>query len=317
MEIKNVAIIGAGTMGPAIAQNFAINDIKTTIFTRAAKTADAVEKEVKSSILSMRKNDFISEKQLTSAEKNLFFSTDMDDFADADLVIEAVTEKSEIKAEVFEKLDSICRKDAILASSTSALNIYSFVNVSNPQRLAIVHFNNPANILPVVEIVRGPETSDETVSTLRNLLNSIGKMPIVLKRYIPGFICNRLNIALLRECCYMVEQGWISPEDIDLAYVGNQGIKAPFEGPLEMMDYIGWDVVSAVCQMVYPSISSSTEPNKLAISLIENGTLGVKSGKGLYDYSEKPREKIVEERNQRAIEVAKLSRILLAKRKQE
>lgn len=314
MEIKNVAIIGAGTMGSAIAQNFSMNGYKTTIIARRKEGIEEAEKIVKASIKNMLKNDFITEKQALSAEKNTFYSIDMKDAADADLVIEAVKEDPEVKAGTFGQLDAICSSKTILASTTSAMNIFGVVKVSNPERLVICHFNNPANILPVVEIVKGPETSDETIATLRALLDEIGKKPVVLNRYIPGFICNRLNLALMRECSYMVEQGWITPEDVDTAFIGNQGMKAPFEGPLEMMDYIGWDVGYAAGQMLYPAISSSTEPSKLALSMIKEGKLGVKAGKGLRDYSKKSREEVQAERDQRALEVVKLSRKLLAQK---
>lgn len=311
MEFKKIAVIGAGTMGSGIAQTYALNGYTTTVIARRQAGLDESKAIIDASIKNMLENDFITAQQAENAGKFMNYSLDMNDAADADLVVEAVPENPEVKAATFAQLDSICRPDCVLTSTTSAMNIYAVAKVSNPGRLLIAHWNNPAHILPLVEIVAGPETDPEVIAAVRALLEGMDKKPVVLNRYIPGFICNRLNLALMRECSYMVEQGWISAEDVDTAFIGNQGMKAPFEGPLEMMDYIGWDVGYAAGQMLYPAISSSTEPSKLALSMIQQGKLGVKAGKGLRDYSGKSREQVQSEREQRALEVVKLSRKLL------
>jgi 3-hydroxybutyryl-CoA dehydrogenase len=316
MEIKKIAVIGAGTMGSGIAQTFAMNGYDTTVIARRQAGLDEAEALIKASVKNMLESDFITAVQAENAGKLVSFSLETESAAGADLVVEAVSENPEAKAAVFAKLDSICRKDCILTSTTSAMNIYGAVKVSEPGRLLIAHWNNPPQILPVVEIVAGPETDPGVIAAVRALLEGMDKKPVVLNRYIPGFICNRLNLALMRECSYMVEQGWITAEDVDTAFIGNQGMKAPFEGPLEMMDYIGWDVGYAAGQMLYPAICSSTEPSKLALSMIKEGRIGVKAGKGLRDYSGKTREEYQAAREQRALEVVKLSRKLL-KQKEE
>lgn len=314
MEIKKIAVIGSGTMGHGIAQTFAAFGYACTIIDIKEEFLETAKKMVKTNTQSMLEKEFITAEQAKATETNLSYTTDMQAAADVDLVVEAVPEDHEIKASVFANLDKICRSDAILTSTTSAMNIYDLVEVSNPGRVLIVHWCNPPHILPLVEIVAGPETKPELIAQIRRMLEDMGKNPVVLNEYIPGFIVNRLNLALMRECSYMVEQGWVSAEDVDTAFCCNQGMKAPFEGPLEMMDYIGWDVGYAAGQILYYFISSSTEPSVLAQKMVEEGRLGVKAGKGLRDYSDRSREEVQRARDERVLEVVKLAKKLRAEK---
>ena len=310
MEIKKIAVIGAGTMGHGIAQTYAANGYETTLIDVKEEILTRAQKAVAASVGSLLEHEFITAQQARAAEANLRYSTEMEAAGAADLVVEAVPEDPAIKASVFERLDGVCRTDAILTSTTSAMNLYGVVKVREPGRLLIAHWCNPPHILPLVEIVAGPESDPEIVTQVRNLLEGMGKKPVVLNRYIPGFIINRLNLALMRECSYLVEQGWVSAEDVDRAYCYNQGMKAPFEGPLEMMDYIGWDVGFAAGKMLYPAISSSVEPSRMALEMIQQGRLGVKSGKGLLDYTGRSPEEVNRVRDERVLEVVKLARTL-------
>jgi len=193
---------------------------------------------------------------------------------------------------------------------TSAMNIYAIISsfIKNPERILITHFNNPSHIIPLVEIVKGPNTNQELVDVVKNILIKIGKTPVVLNEYIPGFIVNRLNAALLREASYMVEQGWVSAEDVDTAFSANQGLKAPFEGPLELMDYIGWDVAYNVGKIIYPFLNSNTEPAPLAAQMIKEGKLGIKSGKGLKDYTNIDRAELQSKRDEKLLKIARLAK---------
>jgi len=314
MEIKNIVVVGGGTMGHGIAQTYAGNGFKTTLVDVKPEALETAKNLVTSSIKTMLDADFITAEQAKSVETNLFYTTDIGVAADADLVVEAVPEDPDLKKSIFTKLDGICRKDTILTSTTSAMNIYEFVKVSNIGRLLIAHWCNPPHILPLVEIVAGPETDSEVVLTMRKLLEELGKSPVVLKEPVPGFIINRLNLALMRECSYMVEQGWVSPEDVDIAYCCNQGMKAPFEGPLRMMDFIGWDIGCMAGMFLYPSISNATEVGPLALQMLDEERLGVKVGRGLYDYSGKTIEEIQQAREAHVLEVVKLARKLKAEK---
>jgi 3-hydroxyacyl-CoA dehydrogenase len=311
MEIKKIAVIGCGTMGHGIAQTYAANGYKTVCTGRSESSLETAKKLVASNVKTMLDAGFITEAQAKAVEENLTFSTDMQSAAaDADYVVEASPEDPQVKAGVFQQLDAICRPDAILTSTTSAMNIYQFIKVSHPERLLIVHWNNPPHILPLVEIVAGPETDKEIVAQVRAMLEAMDKKPVVLNTPIPGFIVNRLNLALMREAAYLVEQGWATAEDVNAAFVYNQGMKAPFEGPLQTMDFIGWDVAYGAGKMLYPAINSSVEPSPMALQMIQEGRLGLKTGKGLYDYSDRSREEVQAERDQKVMEVVKLARKL-------
>lgn len=310
MDIKKIVVIGAGTMGHGIAQTYAAYGYPTTIIDVKDEFLDRAKILVASSVQNLKDKEFITAEQAEAAIANLSYTTDMNAAADADLVVEAVPENPEIKASVFANLDKICRPDCILTSTTSAMNIYGVVQVSHPERLLIAHWCNPPHIMPLVEIVAGPQTDPEIIAGMRSLLENMGKKPVVLNQYIPGFIINRLNLALMRECSYLVEQGWVTAEDVDTAFCCNQGMKGPFEGPLEMLDYIGWDVGFAAGKLMYPAICSSTEPSKVALQMIQEGRLGVKTGRGLKDYSGKSMEEVYRLHDERCLEVVKLARKL-------
>lgn len=316
MAYKKIAVVGSGTMGHGIAQTFASFGYETVNIDTFPSALETAKKLVAKNVETMLSANFITKEQADATFKNLKYSGDYQDAADADFVVEAVPEKPEIKAAVFAELDKVVHPDCVLSSTTSAMNIYGVVQVSHPERLLITHFNNPSHIIPLVEIVAGPESSKELLASARQLMESIGKSPVVLNRYIPGFIVNRLTAALLRECSYMVDQGWVSPEDVDTAFMANQGLKAPFEGPLELMDYIGWDVAAGVGKIIYPYLNNSTEPSPLALKMLQQGRFGLKSGKGLKDYSKKSREEYQAIRDNAVLEEAKLSRELLNKKNQ-
>jgi 3-hydroxybutyryl-CoA dehydrogenase len=165
--------------------------------------------------------------------------------------------------------------------------------------------------MPLVEVVMGPKTSVEIVERVKTLLIGLGKTPAVIKQYIPGFIINRISVAIAREAGYMVGQGWTTPEDIDAAIVSTFGPRFTFEGPLELYDHVGWDVVQAVTGFLYPQLCSSTAGgNPIANDLVAKGHLGVKSGRGIKDYTTLDKDKVQNERSIKIIKMLKAIREL-------
>jgi len=308
-EFKKIAVVGSGTMGHGIAQTFASYGYDTVVIDVKAEALETAKKMVAANVDIMLKSEFINEELAKNTEKYLSYSSSYDAAKDADLVIEAVPEVKAIKASVFENLDKVCRPDTVLASTTSAMNVFAVVkNISHQERVIITHFNNPSHIVPLVEIVCGPYTTPALVQDMRDLMTSIGKSPAVLNKYVPGFIVNRLTAALLREASYMVDKGWVTMEDIDTAFTCNQGLKAPFEGPLELMDYIGWDVAEKVGKLLYMFLSRSLKPSKLAKKMVKDNKLGIKSGKGFKDYTGKDRAELQAIRNAGVIRVLRASK---------
>lgn len=309
-----IAVIGAGTMGHGIAQTYAAHGYPTALVDVNREALDMAARLIGGNLDTMKHYDYISAEGIKNVETLLTYTTDFDAaVAGAGTVVEAVPEDPAIKDDIFQRLGARCAPDTFLLSTTSVLDIYQFLKpVSHPQRMLITHWCNPPHLIPLVEIVCGPHSTDEAVAEVRAQLTGIGKSPIVLKKCIPGFAVNRLNLALVREAGYMVDQGWISPEDADTAFTANMGIKAPFEGPLELMDYIGWDVATAAGMYLFPHICSSTDGSPFATAMMEKGHAGLKSGRGIYDYSGKPREEWNNIRNARIMQIARIAQAIRA-----
>ena len=212
-EKVNVLVIGAGIMGHSIAQDFAAHGYPTTLYDQSAEQLETAKMLIAGNLQLLKDEGMITDEGIKNVNELLVYTDKMEDAArQAKFVVEAVPEVPDIKQALFAELDRLWSPDTILTSTTSALNIYDVVEVSNPGRLIIGHFCNPAHIIPLVEIVLGPETSPETLEYAKKVYESLDHVPVVLKQYTIGFIVNRLNTALAREANYIVEQGWASPE---------------------------------------------------------------------------------------------------------
>lgn len=306
-----IVVIGAGTMGHSIAQVFAVNGFATTLVDQNSDNLENAKKMIANNLDTLLHLGEVSQSQAENAQKLISYDTSFEKAApQADLVVETIFENPQIKREIFASLDKLCSPETILTSNTSALNIFEIAEVSHPERLIIAHWFNPPHIMPLVEVVVGPKTSDQTVDTVKTLLIKLGKTPAVIKQYIPGFIINRMTMVILREAGYMVSQGWTTPEDIDAAIVSTFGPRYAFEGPNELGDHVGWDVAQAVSSFLFPLLCNSPDPSALAADLAAKGFLGVKSGKGFKDYSGKTMDEVQSERNIKILKMIKAIREL-------
>lgn len=304
----NVLVIGAGIMGHSIAQDFAAHGYPTTLYDQSAEQLETAKRLIAGNVELLESEAIYNEQNIKNVNDLLVYSDKLPEgAAKAKFVVEAVPEIPDIKHALYAELDKLCSPDTIFASTTSALNIYDVVEVSNPGRLIIGHFNNPAHIIPLVEVVMGPQTSQETLETAKEVFKSLDKVPVVLKQYVFGFIVNRLNTALAREANYIVEQGWASPEDVDAAMTYNAGLKLAFEGPLELYDHIGWDLAKLGGTFVAPMLCNTTA-TALPEKMCAEGNLGVKTGKGLKDYSGLDRVEVQNDRNRKILRVIRTVR---------
>lgn len=301
---KEVLIIGAGTMGSAIAVVFALQDYKVTLVDQTAEKAQGAKTRNHNAAVDLIKKGYFKETDLAKIEDMSFegeasLETLVPNFS---LIIESVFEDAGVKKNLYNKLVSFMSRDCIICSNTSAINIFEIAEIPYPENLLITHWFNPAYIMELVEVVRGPKTSDETVDRVKTILQGLNKKPSVINQYIPGFIVNRLGAALMREASYMVEQGYAAPEDIDAAIELTSGIRYAFEGPIRLYDVVGWNIIKAGADTMYPSLCNAAE-NSLANKLVEEGNTGVFSGKGMFDYSNTTAQEYFEKRTEKIIKL--------------
>ena len=305
MNINKVAVIGAGIMGSGIALACAkgghevrIWDIDESATKKAlAKIESVLETLVETNVVTKENADvslghIAPSYQLAEAVR------------DVQLVFEAVPERIDLKKRVFEELDSACQDDAILASNTSAFRINVLASATNRKDKVIgTHWMNPPYLLPLVEVIPSAKTSHETTDIIRNFLTAVGKRSILCKDS-PGFIVNRMHSALLVEVISMVEQGLASMGDIDTAWTQHLGPRYCVVGPFQLLDSFGLDTEHSQYSYLQKTVKDDKfKPPRLLKSKVRNRELGLKTGKGFYDYSGKDIQSIIAERDKRFIQV--------------
>jgi 3-hydroxybutyryl-CoA dehydrogenase len=282
-----IAVIGAGTMGAGIAQVSAVAGHQVSVHDIGAEGLDRGQAMVQTSLARFASKGTLDAAQVDNAQRNLTWSTDLAQVvSDADIVVEAVFEKIEIKQETFRELDRLAPKDAVLATNTSALPITEIAaSTSRPEAVVGTHFFSPVPMMKLCELVRGRKTSDQTLARARAFAESIGKTCVVVNRDVAGFITTRLISALSVEAARLVESGVATAEDIDIACQLGFGHAM---GPLRTMDLTGVDIMRNAALNVYRETGERTWlPPELINRMVLAGELGRKTGKGFYEYDEK------------------------------
>lgn len=281
--IKNVGVVGAGQMGNGIAHVFALHNYSVVLYDIAQEQLDKALTIIEENLKRQAKKGVIQESQISSTLKNIKTTTVLTDVSNVDFCIEASPENEALKLDLFSKLDSIIKKDSILASNTSSISITKLgFQTKRPDKVIGMHFMNPVPIMEFVEVIRGIATSEDTYTTVLDLAKALDKNPALSKDY-PGFIVNRVLIPMINEAIYAYYEGIASIEDIDKGM--KLGTNQPM-GPFALADFIGLDTVLAIQNVLYNGFKDSKyRPCPLLVKMVEAGYLGRKSGKGFYDYT--------------------------------
>lgn len=297
-DIKKIGIAGAGTMGSGMAQIFARKGYEVVVTDIKEEFLENSKRLVSIFNSSLIEEGLMAESEVENTMKNIKYSIDKKVFSDCDVIIEAIIEKMDIKQDFWKEVEEIAKEDAILATNTSGLSITEIsTKVENKGRFIGMHFWNPPHIIPLVELIRGDGTNDETVNILVELVKLIDKEPVVVQKDAPGFIGNRIQFAVFREALNIVEQGIATFEDVDRAMKYGPGFRYPIIGPLQTADLGGLDTFYYISSYLFNDLSDVKEPQEVLKKLMENKELGVKSKKGFYDYSDGKDEQAIKNRD--------------------
>ena len=287
-SIAKVAVIGAGTMGAGLAGEFAragsevwLVDVNRDVLEAGGKRVEAAQ-DVLVGAGRLTRGD------ADEALQRIRSTTDLEQACSGiDLLVEAISENLDLKRATFERIESVCPAHALFATNTSGLSITAIGGATRrPDRVAGMHFWNPPHIVPLVEVTRGAQTSDETAETLMDVCRKLGKRPILVQHDIPGFVGNRLQFAVVREALHLLADGVASAEDIDTAMTAGPGLRYGCIGPLRTADLGGLDIFLAISQYLFAELGAEREAPKALQDLVKAGKLGAKTGAGIYDYAE-------------------------------
>lgn len=307
MKFEKIAIIGAGIMGHGIAQVIAqggkqviLNDISEQILTTA-------KEKIRAGMQLLVDNEMYEQEQIQPALDRIFCSSDLDTVADADLIIEVIPERWELKEQLYKKLANISKKNAVWASNTSGMPINKLAGLTDrPALFAGIHFFMPAHLVPLVEVIQGDATKPEVIQAFMKLLTECGKSPVHVKMDIPGFIGNRLQHALAREAMSLLQKGVASAEDIDTVVKTSLAIRLVFTGPIEQRDLNGLDTHLSIAEYLYKDLENTTVPLVTLSEKVQAGNLGLKTGAGFYDWSQTTQAAVAASKNQQLIDIVKM-----------
>lgn len=309
-SIERIVVVGAGTMGHGIAVALAIGDHAVTLYDVDPQALESAREAISKTVSALV--DHESHPLETAAEVQdsiAYKSTLSAAVGDADLVIEAVPEDESIKRDVLGQIEREAPPNAVVATNTSSFSINELAEaMESPERFLGTHWFHPPHIVPVVEIVRGERTADGPVAAVDALLSGVDKTPVVVEKDIPGFIGNRIQSAMAREAWALLEEGVASAEDIDTAVKGTFGFRLPALGVFEKGDHSGLDIHAKVLDELLDEITRETTPSPALTDLVEDGRHGVKTGKGVYDWSDVDVPEATEERDRQLLSLLEVYR---------
>jgi 3-hydroxybutyryl-CoA dehydrogenase len=303
-DVKKVAVVGAGTMGPGLAQVFACAGHPVSLYSRSEATLEKAMSVAAANMETFARHGLLSADDVPAALMRISPTQSLAEAgAGASLVIESIAENLEAKRLVFDELDEVCPTDTIFTSNTSYLNIFEVVPARRLPRTLVAHWFAPPQIVPLVEVVKGPKTAPETVELVVELLKTLDRVPVVMEKFVPGFCVNRFLRIIGREVFFLLDNGYMTADQLDLAVKASIIPRAMVLGFVQRYDFTGLDLSLDNLQnpdFLEPPIDNS--PSSL-VELVEKGEMGVKSGKGFFDYGDRDLRDVLRTRDDALIEV--------------
>jgi len=307
-QFTRAAVIGSGIMGHGIALVCARGGISVTLYDISADALKNAETKLRQSMQQLVDNGMAESCDLEAVLARIVYSTDMAEAVrDAAIVFEAVPEKLPLKESVYAQLEAVCAPETIFASNTSGIPINTLASLTKrPEQFVGTHFFMPAHLIPLVEVIQADATREDVIETVMAFLSGAGKTPVRVRKDIPGFIANRLQHALAREAMSLVQKGIASAEDVDAVVKTSLAVRLLFTGPIEQRDFNGLDTHMSIAEYLYKDLEDSKTPLALLADRVAAGDLGIKTGKGFFDWRDKDIAAVNAGKNQNLIAVLKL-----------
>ncbi len=286
-DIASIAIIGNGLMGQGISQVFARAGRTVRLIGRNPESLARAMKTIEGNFKQFVDRGLAGEDEAAAGLARITTSVNYDDAGDADHVIEAVPAVRELQLEVFERLDAICDPSVVLGSTSGQPISLMCTRMKNPERAVAIHFVYPAQLIPVVEVCGGPQTAPDVVQWSCDMLKEVGQTPALMNKEVDGFIINRLQFAVLREAWSMWANGIASAEAIDTSFRMTLGRRYSITGPIESAELGGLDIMHTFAEFLLPDLDTAKAPPSALSGLVKDGNFGLKSGKGVYDWSKR------------------------------
>jgi 3-hydroxybutyryl-CoA dehydrogenase len=304
-DFQKAVVVGTGLMGPGIAYTLASAGCEVFLYGLDQALTDGGMASVREAVATLRDGGCITPAAGEAILERVQGTIDLEAVAStADIVIESIFENLGVKQELFLRVERACPPHTLITSNTSGFPATQLASVlARPERFAVTHFWNPPHIMPLVEVIQGEKTSEKTIESLMTLLRRAGKRPVLVRKDTPGQLGNRLFHALIREAYWVVQEGIASPEDVDVAIKYGLGRRFPVYGMLEHLDIIGLDMVLAIQSYMCRALCNETEPARVLRDKVAAGELGLKTGRGFFDWGKRDSKAILKKRDAFLIEL--------------